>query len=156
MLAFSKLSCCFNCTADIGTVLHSLFTEWAGCLVLMLCLLSSKSGFGLQGALVQCLLALKPDGLFLGSMYGGTTLQVETLYTKYLNSLPLLTESKAVNRTIALIFACLVGAADFIFPHRARERWRSLSKSIPICESEIVSHAIPLPITLVTHLSACC
>ena len=28
-----------------------------------------------QGSLLQCRLALKPDGLFLGTMLGGTTLQ---------------------------------------------------------------------------------
>ncbi len=29
----------------------------------------------LQGALAQCRAALKPDGLFLGAMFGGSTLQ---------------------------------------------------------------------------------
>jgi hypothetical protein len=30
----------------------------------------------LQGAMAQCRLALKPDGLFLAAMFGGETLQV--------------------------------------------------------------------------------
>lgn len=34
---------------------------------------------GRQGAMVQCRRALKPDGLFLSAMWGGSTLQVRGL-----------------------------------------------------------------------------